>query len=280
MLPGIAAADEGGQHITITPSSAELSIAPGQTASNSVIVVNQGQDSFKVNASVAPYHVKGINYDPQFTPLPGTVDASKWVHLDTTQLPVLSPGQLVHLGYTVSVPAGTAPGGYYAVVFAETSPVKNNSGVVAHNRVGEILYMTVKGPVRMSGNVLPGSLSHFSFTGSIPVALLVRNTGGVHFKTTVTVSVKNIFGKEVYKQAATRYVLPQTERNIVLTWNDHVPLGLYHVQRQATIPSGTVHLPGTWVFIVQPWLIVLVIIALVVLLAVWLRKKRERRKQA
>src|SRR4051812_31830452 len=80
---GRTSAAGASQHIALTPSSAELAIDPGQSATGTLAVINQGDDNFRVATSVAPYHVEGVDYDPEFTQLPGTVDASKWVRLQT-----------------------------------------------------------------------------------------------------------------------------------------------------------------------------------------------------
>lgn len=270
-----SAATNDNQHIAVTPSSAEVAVAPGGSGTDSLAVVNQGSDSFNVSAAVSPYHVEGLDYDPQFTQLPGTVDASKWVTLQIPADTALSPGKLLTINYTVNVPAGTQPGGYYAVIFAETSPVGAIKGVITHNRVGEILYMTVTGPVKEAGSVTAGGMGHFNTSGSLAIPTLVRNTGGIHFKSEVTVTITNLFGKQVFKQADNRYVLPQTERRVSFTWTNQIPIGIYHVSRQATTPSGTVHLPDTLVVMVQPWLIVLIIIAIVLVIVAVLRKLQK-----
>lgn len=280
VIQGWAGAVEGKQHIAATPSSADLSIAPGASASDSLAIINQGTDSFKVKTSVAPYHVEGINYDPQFTQLPGTVDPSKWVTLTVPQNTTLAPDKLLHIDYTVNVPAGTAPGGYYAVIFAETMPAGQASGVVAHNRIGEILYLTVKGEVETKGTAHGGKIDRFNMSGKLSIPILVSNSGGVHFKTTVTTTIKNVFGKKVYSHHEDRYVLPQTQRQIVQNWQNQVPLGIYKVSRQATVPNGSVQLPDQTVIMVQPWLLIIVFLVAVAITPTfigWLRGRRKHR---
>src|ERR1700738_846910 len=108
-----AATNATSQNITITPSSTELSVAPGSSAASSFDVVNEGNNAYNVTVSVAPYHVEGVDYDPQFTPLPGTTDASKWVHITDLPMQTLAAHKLTNVNYVLSVPAGTTPGGYY-----------------------------------------------------------------------------------------------------------------------------------------------------------------------
>jgi hypothetical protein len=271
-------AAEGSQHIAATPSSAELTIAPGKSASENLEIINQGTDSFRVKAYVAPYHVQGIDYDPQFTQLPGTVNASKWVTLTTPEATTLAPGKLLHIAYQVQVPAGTAPGGYYAVIFAETTPTKNANGVVAHNRVGEILYLTVAGKVETKGKVEGPNLDRFNMSGTLSVPTLVSNTGGVHFQSKVTVTVKNVFGKTIFTQSEQRYVLPQTQRQVVIQWDNLAPLGIYKISREATVPGGRQQLPARWVVMVQPWLLVAILIIAAALITAIVRRIQGRRK--
>lgn len=277
--PQLSHAATDTQHIVATPSSAELSIAPGKSISASLEIINQGSDSFGVKTSVAPYHVEGIEYDPQFTQLPGTVDASKWVRLEPLAATTLAPGKLVHVNYEVRVPVNTPPGGYYAVIFAQTMPTANGGGVVAHNRVGEILYLTVAGKVHRQGEVVAGHVNRINLSGDLNVPTLVRNTGGVHFKTKVTVSIKNLFGSTVFKQHNERYVLPQTERQITIEWKNLAPLGIYQVSRQATTPGGTKQLSAQWVIMLQPWLLAVVGIAGALVLSALLRRTQGWRRQ-
>jgi hypothetical protein len=276
-LPASAAVDR--QHITITPSSAELSIAPGQSESGDLSVINQGTDSFKIALATSPYHVQGIQYDPQFTQLPGTVDASKWVQLTVPSNTSLAPNDLIHIKYSVSIPSGTQPGGYYAVIFAESSPIGTTHGVVTHNRVGEILYITVKGKVNTSGKVLPVDMPFIDVNGSLPISLRVQNTGGLHFKTTYTATVTGIFGNRVFTQKDERYVLPQTERQITVNWTNNVPIGIYRVSRQATGPQGVMKLPDTWVIMVQPWVLLVLIVLIAAFIVGLMRRSQRYRKR-
>ena len=151
VFTGNSAAAESAQHILVTPSSTAFSIDPGAKKAGSLSVINEGDSPFIVDVSSSPYHVEGLHYDPKFTQLPGTTDASQWVTFTSQTSQTVDARKLTNIDYTVTVPAGTAPGGYYAVIFAETSPTESSAGVVAHNRVGDILYITVNGDVKAAG---------------------------------------------------------------------------------------------------------------------------------
>jgi hypothetical protein len=271
------------QGLTLSPTSSSPTIDPGATNDSSMNLLNDGDSDIAVRIYASPYHVEGDNYDPQFTPLPGTTDASKWVNLPTN-LASIPAHKLISVPYSVTVPAGTTPGGYYAVVFSETQP-SANKGVTPRSRVGNILYITVAGPVKEGGSVVNASLSHFSTASKLPLSLKVSNTGGLHFLTTADITVTNLFGRTVFQDKLQRYVLPQTVRTITGTWKT-APLGLYHVSRTATVNGKSQSLPKQWILVVHPWVIAAAILLVIILIAICIlpslsygRKKRKAKRR-
>lgn len=279
MQGGAAHAAPGtSQGITMTPSSTQITLEPSISATRSFKVINAGTDGFKVDVSVSPYRVEGVNYDPQFTQLPGTKTPTDWITLAADKA-VINAGKTVEVNYTVSVPPGTAPGGYYAVVFAETSPLQQSgNGVVPHNRVGNVLYITVKGAVEKTGELKPADLAHFATHTTVPIGVKVSNTGGVHFISTATFEVTNIFGKKVYSASLERFVLPQTERLISSDWRPSSPIGLYHVNRSAIVADSVQTLPSRWIIVIHPWFLVasFVLLGLIVLYVLTLHRTRGK----
>lgn len=269
-------AADASQNIAVTPSSTEFSISPGDTADGSFDAINEGTIAFGVEFSSSPYYVKGLDYDPQFTQLPGTVNASKWIHFKQDTKQVLSGKKLTSVDYTVTVPAGTPAGGYYAVLFTETSPVSNNNGVVSHNRVGDILYITVKGIISSGGTITAEHLPLLDVDNTIPLNVIISNTGGTHFITKAEIGVTNLLGKTVYTAVSTRYVLPQTKRLISNTWSTTSPIGVYKVIRSATIAGKVKTLAPVWIFVIQRWVVALVISIIIIgIAALLLRSNRK-----
>jgi len=268
-----------GLSITMTPSSTEIHAAPGSSAEEDFTIVNQGTTSYPVLLTVAPYRVEGTAYDPQFTLLPGVTDASSWIHFTDTTSPTLGINQSATLNYTLDVPADTAPGGYYAVIFAETNPTASDSGITPHNRVGNIIYITVDGPVESKGTLESPlkDIPAFIWGSQADLGLLVSNTGGVHFITKAHMTVTSLLGRTLFTGEFERYVLPQTQRLVSATWKNLPPIGIYKLDRNATIAGSLQKLPTKYVIVVQPWVgaVVLAIIALVIILGVRLRRTKK-----
>jgi hypothetical protein len=268
---------DAGHAITVTPASTDVSVDPGASASKSIDIINAGSNAFKVTLSTSPYHVASDTYDPLFTQLPGTVDPSGWIQLSSTNISV-EGNKSFTIPYTINVPANTAPGGYYAVIFAETSDESAGSGVVSHNKVGNILYINVNGDVKSGGNLTGDSLPLVHFVGSIPIGAKISNSGGTHFITNVQYSVTDFRGNQVFKAAYDRYVLPQTEREIKTSFTPQSIIGIYTVHRSATIAGILKTLPDQKIYVINPWLLVAIAFVIGVLIGVPIERSRRRRR--
>jgi len=275
-----AQAAEPLQLITVTPSSTSLSADPGGSTKGSMDVINTGTSAFTVALSSSPYHVDATTYDPRFTQLPGTVDPSKWVRFATPTSATIEPNKLFTADYVLEVPPGTAPGGYYAVIFAETNTEKSSeSGVTSRSRVGNILYITVKGVVKTAGTAQATRLPAVISYTRVELKVTVGNQGGVHFQTTVTTTIKDIFGNTAFTHTAKAYVLPQTQREITTEWSPNRPINIYRIEQGVLLPNGVRDLPQRWVLIVKPWVIIMLIVMIIVLVIVSILGIQNRGKK-
>lgn len=272
-----------GYSITMTPPSTQLQAPPGGSTNGSFTVINEGNVGYNMALSVAPYYVVSDSYQPKFTLLPGKTDASAWIHLSGPTTQYLKAGLPLNIGYSLTVPPGTAPGGYYTVIFAETEPPASKGGVTAHNRVGNILYITVAGPVVKQGSVTGTHLPRLVLGSSLPIGLLVKDTGGLHFLTTASIAATNEFGSHIaYKAQLQRYVLPQTERVVSTTWSAVPLVGVYKIDRSATVFGHRQSLPSQTVIIIRPWLLIIIVLLIIAVLTLLvqpvLKRKRRVRK--
>lgn len=263
--------------ITLSPASTEVAGDPGSSVAKTVDVINSGKDPFNVKISASPYYVSGLGYDPQFTQLPGTVDAASWVHASLTTSTV-GGQKVLTVPYTVDIPKGTAPGGYYAVLFVETITDDSKTGVVSHNRVGDILYITVNGDIKTGGNLTGYPLPTLSFIGTIPISTKISNTGGSHFITKVVYTVTDLSGKQVFSATTERYILPQTEREITSSWSPQALFGIFTVHRNATIAGAVQTLPDEKIIIINPWVFVVLAFIIGILIGIPFQRARRRRR--
>lgn len=265
------------QVLTLTPTSLDRVIQPGTTYKGSFQVLNQGQGGYTFHVYAAPYSVKNEDYTPDFTtPLPGAPDVVSWFKFSTTSLHV-DPGQSSTVNYSITMPANTPPGGYYAAAFAETKlPPKANS-IVLNERVGEIFYLQAAGPVAQKGELLTWQSGFFQ-KPPLTSTLRFKNSGGVHYRAVINLQVQDIFGHDKYKLQTVKEVLPQTIRRVQAPWQNTPSIGLFKVKGTVSFLNQTKTLPTRWVLVMsQPIRILLLIILLVIILSVAFRAGYIRR---
>ena len=281
----VTAQSNGAQGITISPASTQVTVKPGSAVTDKFEIINSGDEAYIVNVSVAPYRVQGIDYEPRFTQLPGVTEAASWVSM-TDDSAELRARDTISVDYTVSVPETIAPGGYYVVLFAETSPLSSSAtgGVIPHNRVGNILYITVEGEVETAGELKQEPTAPFVLSTGLPLGVRITNSGGVHFVSEITFSINGITGKTLHQETLERYVLPQTERRILTSWEPSAPIGFYTIKTSGVVAGETQTLPDQVVFFVTPWLLaalflLIAVIGIVLSARVYTRKHQKRTKQ-
>ncbi len=257
------------QDITLTPTSVNEVVVPDSINEGTFQLFNQGTTDYNFKVYAAPYHVTGEEYTPDFTPLPGAPDVKSWFKFSISD-GHLKAGQSAAIKYTITVPANTLPGGYYAVAFAETlSPQTNEAGVMLNQRVGELFYLRVDGPATEAGRVVEWGAG---FWQKPPVTALLRmeNSGSVHYEAELQLKVDDLFGRNKYSFDTKKIILPQTIRKISLPWEGSSSFGLFKVTATAKYLGKTETLPTKYVLVMSQKVrvIVLAIIAVLILLVV------------
>jgi hypothetical protein len=267
------------REITLTPTSASPVIAPGQAHTDSFQVMNNGQSGYAYSIYSSPYHVQGEDYSPRFTPVSHTIDPSKWFSFSRTS-GQSNPGQVIAIDYTIHVPGTTPPGGYYATIFAQTvSPKSNSSSVELSQRVGEIIYIQVAGPVTQGGAVLSWNSSLLQ---SAPVIATTRlkNSGNLHYAATINVTVKDVFGNTKYTYDTTRRVLPKTVRQIPIRWDEAPIFGLFKVSGDASYLNKRTTLESKWVLVMAIPMRIAVASGTLLLITVYTVKLTLRKRES
>jgi hypothetical protein len=268
-----SAADET---LTLTPSTVKPVIKPGATATGSFQIINQGQGDYPLHVYAAPYSVHNEAYTPDFSPVPGQPDVASWLHFSTAESTV-QPGQTLTVNYTLAVPTGTAPGGYYAVAFAQTQTSQAKQGVVVNERVGEIFYIQVAGPVKQSGKVLSWA-SPFLQKPPLTANLRLENDGGLDYSSNLHLVVRDLFGHAKYTLNTQKEVLPRTIRRIPDVWTKTPSLGLFKVNGTATILGKTHKLPTKYVLVVSQTIRKVFLVIIIVLIALGVGRFIMRRR--
>lgn len=239
--------------ITISPASVDLVVEPGGVYHGEFQVINQGKTEYTFKTYALPYGVTGETYQPGFLAVPGILNTGKWFALDT-EATVLGAKKTKTVRYTISVPLNAKPGGYYAVVFAQTQVQATAQGVTPNHRVGEIFYLKVAGDVRQSGRLLSWDAA-FRQSPPLLASLRLENNGGSHFASAVHVEVQDIFGSSKHVFDTEKYVLPQTVRKVDVRWDKTPSIGLFKVTGTVSMLDNTQKLPAKYVVVMPDSLV-------------------------
>jgi len=250
-LPGIAgAANNPSRVLTITPATTKPVIKPGESIHGSFQVLNQGSEGYPVLVYAAPYAVHSEDYTPDFTPIPGKLNASSWLEFGAAKTSIAA-NETLDISYTITVPQDAKPGGYYAVAFAETRSPATGQGVVVNERVGEIFYIQVAGPVKQTGKLLTWS-SKFLQQQPLIATLRLENDGSLDYASNIHIVIRDLFGQPKYALTTSKEVLPQAIRRIPINWDAAPTLGLFKVTGTITIPGNTQALRTRYVLVASP----------------------------
>lgn len=259
--------------LTISPTSVDVTVAPGNSYSGQMFVLNQSEVDTTYKVYATPYSVTGEEYKPYFTPVPGATDITKWFTFGD-QGGDLKVGKQDTIPFTIAVPKGTGAGSYYATVFAETEN-KGTSGVVTHKRVGMVVYLRVSGDAVQKGNVADWDVPWLQ-QQPLSAHLKMANSGSVHYKAEVSVTVSDLFGNKKFTDKRQPEILPQKLRSIPITWQNSATFGFFKVNGEVTYLGKTEKLPSKLVFIASPLmqLVTVGVLLLSVITLVYLGKRR------
>ncbi|RYF27846.1 MAG: hypothetical protein EOO17_05615 [Chloroflexi bacterium] len=252
------------ESITLSPVSKKYKLNAGQTIDESMTVVNDGQTDYDFVVYSRPYSMPGgeSNYDsPNFTQATANADAYSWVQLKQSKFR-LKAGESTKIDYSIRVPANATPGGHYGVIFAETQPTQGeNAGnaVIRKKRVGSIIYATVNGEYKTSGEIIGSMIPFWQPQPPLRVDGSVKNDGNVDFTNATKFEVKDVFGNVKYSIEKDFVVLPDTTRKMAFEWDKSPWFGLFKVELTQNALDKTTTDSG-YVLIVPRYLPVLLIV--------------------
>lgn len=220
--------------LTVSPAIEELVISPGKTETGTIKITASEDDT------QSTYYLSSQNFEPRGesgVPYFTTTDEglASWISVQD-EINVGSSGQTAEIPYTISVPANTAPGGYFASIFLGTqppvseSPLDGETQVSIGGKVGILVLLRVAGDIDEKGGIIEfGSESGSKFFKNSPINFMYRfnNDGGDRVSPTGTITVNNLFGFEVDTLKVNEQksnVLPGSIRKFNYLWGEEIQI--------------------------------------------------------
>lgn len=248
----------------MTPVREYIQVAAGGATGGRFTLANLTDREANIVVSVEQFTVEDYTYDYRFTP-----SKKDWVKLSTNQLQ-LQAGKSREVSYEIKAPEGATPGGYYFTIFA-TDMLDTDRKV----RVGEALYVTVKGDLKLTSYIQNASLPMVAFNSDIPFSFDINSTANSHFFTYASGKLAGL-GIESKSDEATHLMLPGTIRTIKGTIPAPVFPGVYQATYGYRVDDGQTITQTRYLVYAPLWFVALLVGAGLIGAAFWRRHRRTR----
>ena len=276
------------QALTISPARAEITGDPGETITDSFLLINEQNSDETFYTSVENFDSQGETGTPNFTS--SKEGLPSWIKV--TDKVILKKGERIKVPYTVTIPQGADAGGHFAAIFLSTvPPTSNDSQVSVGAKVGMLVLLKVTGNVTEKGGLLTFVLKEGKqMITSLPVNFVYRfkNDGNDRVKPEGQITVKNMLGMSsatidanqsmgnVLPGSVRRYEVRLGEKDAPVVSRpffdqvkfqmDNFALGLYFADLDLKFGNqGTAH--SSLTYFVFPWQL-LTVVLLITLLAI------------
>ena len=226
---------------SITPMSHSFSLSAGEQASGTITIINQSDSAkpFSFKVSVAPYGVKGNNYDADLVTETDLTQLAKWITIENPS-GTIDPGKSEEVKFTINVPADAPGGGQYAAIVvssdSQAEGSENQSVVEYVYEVASVIYGRIAGKTEHKGSILSHNVPGFSTTPKVSVNATIKNEGNVHEFANVSLTVTNVFtGEDIFSSEEldtpiSEVIMPYSERYIVRNISNLPSLGVISIK--------------------------------------------------
>lgn len=286
VLTTVRAQEASRVELSFSPQIIEFSANPGDETVENVIRLTNGSDvQMEITTNALNFLAGGEDGEPELTEDSTSFSLAEWVTI-TPEAYTIAPGESYDFTVAITVPANAEPGGHFGAVELRGIPPQDPSNP---NQVGQqfnvtpLILVSVAGEITEEANIesFEAAKSFFSAVNDdnpITIETRINNTGNVHFKPRGTVTITNMFGKEVTKiPLAEKNVLPDSIRKISTEWSDPgFAVGRYTAEVSFVYGDDDTILTSSTTFIVFPYQTILPVLLVTVLAVVILVKFRSR----
>lgn len=229
MPPSLAHGQSTQLSLSVTPPLIQLSLAPGQTWSSSLKVVNANDYALPLYASMAVLEPNGDEGQSKFTPVVEGDEGNtlaNWVTLGQTNFTVTRE-KSYDLPFTITVPKNAPPGGHYAAIIVGSQPLNeqvDGPTLSVSSSISSLLFLRVAGEVVELGDIREFTTGKtFHARPEVNFVLRFENKGNVHIQPQGDITVYNMWGKQrgvIPINHKTRFgnVLPKSVRKFEFEW--------------------------------------------------------------
>lgn len=258
--------------LSITPTSLELTIKPGESVTKTISLSNFTEKTVDISVSRRNFTANGEEGEVFLTEEENAFSLSSWIKT-SPESQTLKPDQKKDFEVTITAPKNAEPGGHFGSVVFSTKPQSGltKTGALLSQEVAGLILVKIPGTVNEQAEIKSFSPEkNFYENGPVNFNVRVKNGSTVHIKPTGTVTVTDMFGQKSYAQIDPKNVLPGAIRKIQATLTNKFLIGKYEAkveiaygaQNNALLSATT----SFWAFPVKAGIVVLVILIIIYLM--------------
>jgi hypothetical protein len=271
-LPNVGhAASTGNRGLQISPLKQYIAMDAGTDKTGTFTIANLTTSPMAVEFSRKRFSVSDFAYNYKFSK-----PDKNWLALSIPSI-TLQPGQSKSIPFTITIPAGSAPGGYYYTFIA--SATARSEGVVSTVQATSLLFLTVNGKLITSSEVQKSWINHISYGTDISYAFDIKNTGNVHYFVYPAGHLMGWFtGKDTLGPA--HVLLPGTIRTVNSTITPPLLPGIYRAEYSYRTSDNTMYTRHSYVAYLPLWSMAGVLLVVYGIYRVYgARRSRNRRRR-
>lgn len=230
--------------ISITPLKYDISADPGETISRKVSVTNPNDSVLLVVPEFQDFRIVDERGENSIQWLPADIENPykmiDWIIISKEPIR-LRPRESADISFQIRVPKNAGVGAHYAAIFFKAVFDSPESGVGAVPRVGALILLNVGGKISKAGELLSFKAPFLVNKGPVKFSVNFKNNGTAHFKTSLDVSIKSIFGLITNVASQEKFVYPGVERTIEASWEKPWPVGVYFAKARIRDGEGAVY---------------------------------------
>lgn len=217
--------------LSIQPLKVTHTLNPGESVSGAIKITNASDDAVNIETKIEDFVPLAGTYQIQFVGrAQGISTVRDWVTLDAPTSFTLKKDEAKEVSYTIKTPPNAEPGGHFGVAFFKANAlVKDGQQLKVGTQVGMLILVTIPGSHLEKGNILDFKGPLFVQKSPINFTVKFENTGTAHFEPKGTITITNMFGKEIGTvSVGGQVVLPSGIKDLAASVNfDGVLLGRY-----------------------------------------------------
>jgi hypothetical protein len=272
------ASAQGSVGLAISPPTFELTANAGDIVKNTIRVTNMSDSPLSVGTDTRNFTAVGEEGAVGLTEEDISFSLANWIAVEPQEA-VIGPNEDFIFTFTTSVPPNAEPGGHFgSVVFKMGGATPGQTGASIRQEIASLVLLRVAGTVKEEAQLLSfNSPKSFYEYGPVDFEIRMKNTGNVHVKPQGTVTITDIFGRQVDQfQIEPKNILPDASRKIDAQWNNRALFGRYTATAVLAYTKDGQPIIATTTFSGIPYrTVALVLIALSIIFALLFRARRR-----